>query len=89
VGLRDWLAEHQVTQVTMEATRVYWKPVWSVLEDAESFELVLVNGRHVKNLPGERPTAPMPRGSPVWPGVACCGGASARPGRSLSFVISP
>ncbi len=54
VALRDWLAERQVTQVTMEATGVYWKPVWNVLEDAEIFELILVNARHVKNLPGRK-----------------------------------
>ncbi len=30
--LRDWLAAHGVTQVTMEATGVYWKPVWHILE---------------------------------------------------------
>ncbi len=39
--LGDWLAAHGVTQVTMEATGVYWKPVWAVLED--DFELLLVN----------------------------------------------
>src|SRR5579862_2359822 len=54
VALRNWLAERHVTQVTMEATGVYWKPVWNVLEDAKSFELVLVNARHVKNLPGRK-----------------------------------
>ena len=41
--LRDWLAAHRVTQVTMEATGVYWKPVWAILED--EFELLLVNAR--------------------------------------------
>jgi transposase len=40
LALRDWLAAHGVTQVTMEATGVYWKPVWAVLED--EFELLLV-----------------------------------------------
>jgi transposase len=50
--LRDWLKAHGVTQVAMEATSVYWKPVWAVLED--DFELVLVNARHVKNLPGRK-----------------------------------
>ena len=44
--LRDWLKAHRVTQVTMEATGVYWKPVGYVLED--EFELVMVNARHVK-----------------------------------------
>jgi transposase len=50
--LRDWLAAHGVTQVTMEATHVYWKPVWAVLED--DFELLLVNARHVKQVPGRK-----------------------------------
>lgn len=50
--LRDWLVAHQVGQVTMEATGVYWKPVWAVLED--EFELVLVNARHVKQVPGRK-----------------------------------
>src|SRR4051812_22768808 len=50
--LRDWLAAHAVTQVTMEATGVYWKPVWAILED--EFELLLVNARHVKNVPGRK-----------------------------------
>jgi len=50
--LRDWLKAHGVTQVAMEATGVYWKPVWAVLE--EDFELLLVNARYVKNLPGRK-----------------------------------
>ena len=41
-----WPAAHGVTQVVMEATGVYWKPVWHILED--DFELMLVNARHVK-----------------------------------------
>jgi transposase len=52
LALRDWLAAHRVTQVTMEATGVYWKPVWAVLED--EFELLLVNARHVKQVPGRK-----------------------------------
>ena len=50
--LRDWLQAHRVTQVAMEATGVYWKPVWAVLED--DFELLLVNARHVKQVPGRK-----------------------------------
>jgi transposase len=50
--LRDWLAAHRVTQVAMEATGVYWKPVWAILED--DFELLLVNARHVKQVPGRK-----------------------------------
>ena len=50
--LRDWLKAHGVTEVVMEATGVYWKPVWHVLED--DFELILVNARHVKQVPGRK-----------------------------------
>ncbi len=52
VALRDWLEAHLVTHVAMEATGVYWQPVWHVLEDA--FELTLVNARHVKQVPGRK-----------------------------------
>jgi transposase len=51
--LRDWLVAEGVTHVAMEATGSYWKPVWYVLEDA-GFELLLVNARHVKQLPGRK-----------------------------------
>ena len=46
--LRDWLKGLGVTHVAMEATGVYWKPVYYVLED--DFELLLVNAAHVKNV---------------------------------------
>jgi len=52
LALRDWLEALQVKQVVMEATGVYWKPCWAVLEDA--FELMLVNARHVKQCPGRK-----------------------------------
>src|SRR3954453_12156314 len=52
LALRDWLAAHRVTQVAMEATGVYWKPVWAILED--DFELLLVNALHVKQFPGRK-----------------------------------
>jgi transposase len=51
--LADWLAAEQVTQVVMEATGQYWKPIWYVLEE-RGFELVLVNACHVKILPGRK-----------------------------------
>ena len=54
--LREWLVAEDVTQVAMEATGVFWKPVWYVLEGA-SFELLLANARHVKNLPGRKTDA--------------------------------
>jgi transposase len=50
--LADWLDAHAVTQVAMEATGVYWKPVWAVLE--HRFACMLVNARHVKQVPGRK-----------------------------------
>jgi transposase len=50
--LRDWCKIQRVTHVAMESTGVYWKPVFNVLED--DFEVILVNARHVKNVPGHK-----------------------------------
>jgi len=50
--LTDWLSEHGCTHVAMEATGVYWKPIWHILEG--SFELVLANAMHIKNVPGRK-----------------------------------
>ena len=52
LALRDWLQGLGVTHVAMEATGVYWKPVYYLLED--DFELMLVNAQHVKNVPGRK-----------------------------------
>lgn len=52
VMLRDWLRAMGVSHVAMEATGEYWKPVYEVLEG--SFELVLANAQHVKNVPGRK-----------------------------------
>jgi transposase len=52
LALADWLSSHEVEYVGMEATGVYWKPVWHVLEG--HFELVLANASHVKNVPGRK-----------------------------------
>jgi transposase len=52
LALRDWLQAHGVTHVAMEATGVYWKPVWAIVED--EFECLLVNARHVKQVPGRK-----------------------------------
>ena len=52
MALSEWLTEHGVTHVAMEATGVYWRPVWHVLEG--SFELVLANAAHIKNVPGRK-----------------------------------
>jgi transposase len=50
--LRDWLASFEVELVGMEATGVYWKPIYYVLED--DFECWLLNARHLKNVPGKK-----------------------------------
>jgi transposase len=52
LALLDWLTTHAVTHVAMEATGVYWKPVWHVLEG--NFELVLANPQHIRNVPGRK-----------------------------------
>jgi len=53
LALREHLISEQVTLVVMEATGDYWKPFYYLLEDAP-FEVMLVNARHVKNLPGRK-----------------------------------
>src|SRR6266481_10130709 len=50
--LNEWLRTYGVTHVAMEATGVYWKPVWHLLEDR--FELVLANAHHIRNVPGRK-----------------------------------
>lgn len=50
--LADWLTAHGVTHVAMEATGVYWKPVWHVIEDHVT--LVLANAMHIRNIPGRK-----------------------------------
>ncbi len=52
LALKDWLTAHGVTHVAMESTGVYWKPVYYMLED--SFQLLLVNAAHMKNVPGRK-----------------------------------
>ena len=50
--LSDWLTAHEVTHVAMEATGVYWKPVWHLLDGHVA--LTLANAQHVKNVPGRK-----------------------------------
>jgi transposase len=52
IRLFDWLGAHECTHAAMEATGVYWKPVWHVLESG--FELILANAAHIKNVPGRK-----------------------------------
>ena len=50
--LKEWLKDNRITHVAMESTGVYWKPVFNILEG--SFEVILANARHVKNVPGRK-----------------------------------
>ena len=50
--LADWLEDGNITHVAMEATGVYWKPVWHVLHGR--FTLILANAAHIRNVPGRK-----------------------------------
>jgi transposase len=50
--LKSWLIDLGITHVAMESTGPYWKPVFNILED--SFEVILANARHIKNVPGRK-----------------------------------
>ena len=52
-SLLAWLMEQRCTHVAMEATGVYWKPVWNILSDG-TFELLVANAAHIKNVPGRK-----------------------------------
>jgi len=52
LGLADWLAAAGCTHVALEATGVYWQPIWNILEDR--FSLLLANARHIKAVPGRK-----------------------------------
>jgi len=53
LALSEWLASQGCTHVAMEATGIYWKPVWHILSDGD-VTLVLANAAHVKNVPGRK-----------------------------------
>ncbi len=53
IELREWLLSNKVTHVAMESTGVYWKPVYTVLEDFIP-QVWIVNARHIKNVPGHK-----------------------------------
>ena len=53
LALLAWLMESGCTRVAMEATGVYWKPVWNILSDGD-FELIVANAAHIKNVPGRK-----------------------------------
>jgi len=80
LALHDWLEALDVGQVTMEATGVFWKPVWAILED--DFECVLVNARHVKQVPGRKTDVSDAAWLCQLAEAGCCARASCRRSRS-------
>ena len=52
IKLKEWLLKNGITHVAMESTGVYWKPVFNIMGD--DFTVLLVNARHVKNVPGHK-----------------------------------
>jgi len=50
--LAEWLRRFGVTQVAMESSGTYWKPVWNILE--RQLTVVLANAQHIKNVPGRK-----------------------------------
>jgi len=52
--LADWFKSHGVTSIAMESTGVYWIPAYEILEQ-HGFEVILVNARYAKNVPGRKP----------------------------------
>ena len=82
LALREHLITAQVTLVVMEATGDYWKPFSYLLEDA-GFEVMLVNARHVKNLPGRKTDlSSTRRGWPSSVPTGWCAPRSCHPSRS-------
>src|ERR1700686_3643009 len=53
LALLAWLVESRCSHVAMEATGVYWMPVWKILSDGD-FSLVVANAAHIKNVPGRK-----------------------------------
>jgi len=86
MALREHLIAEQVTCAVMEATGDYWKPFDYLLEDA-GFEVMLVNARHVKNLPAARPISRTRPGSPSSARMGWSAGRSSHPNRSGTCVI--
>lgn len=52
LALLDWLKSNKCTNVAMESTGVYWKPIYNILEG--EVEVMLVNAQHIKSVPGRK-----------------------------------
>jgi transposase len=76
--MAEWPRAEEITHVAMEATGIYWRPVFHALAEAEGLEIVLCNAHHVKNVPGRKADAT----DAVWLAqlceVDCCAAALSR-----------
>jgi len=84
--LADWFAECGVKTVVMESTGVYWIPVFEILEQ-RGFEVMVVNARDAKHVPGAKPMSVTRNGCNVCTNMACCAPASGP--RRKSPVCAP
>jgi transposase len=84
-----WLVEQDVTHVAMEATGAYWQPVFHRLCEAEQIEVLLVNTRHVKNVPGRKTDVKASAWRRSCWNVACCVGVPSHPRTSPRSGSSP
>ena len=66
IALRNWIVSKNCHHVAMESTGIYWMPIYEILEDAfyGDITLLVVNARHMKNVPGKRPICGIPNGFP-------------------------
>ena len=58
ISMANWLKQCKIRTIAMESTGVYWIPVFQILE-RNGFEVILVNARHVKNVPGRKTGVPV------------------------------
>jgi transposase len=84
--LVDWLVDQQVTHVALESTGVLWKPVFNLLEG--HFEVLLVNARHVKAVPGRKTDVKDCEWLAELLEQGCCARVSSRRSRLGSCTIS-
>ena len=86
-ALVDWLLGLGVGMVVMESTGIYWKSIYAALEQA-GIPAMVVNARHVKNVPGRKTDLSDSDGWPNWGGPAWSGRASSRPKTSANCAWS-
>ena len=86
LALRDHLIAERITCAVMEATGDYWKPFYYLLEDA-GFDVLLVNSRHVKYLPGRKTDVADATWLANWARTVWCGPRLCHPSRSGTCVI--